>query len=374
MHDNLDEIFQQPQALRDAAKYYASAQGAQQLDACARRLTSGRPVAVIGMGSSLYAGRLLADALRSHGLPCLCMLAEEALACVAVLSGFTTVLLSQSGESGEMVALIRLLPRCAEQSLAITNTMTSTLALACPGATLPMHAGEELYSATKTFTNTLLIAALLGARATGRGLPAGAIEATASGMDRALALALPALHAAKSGQPIVCDGSAFSRVITADPPAFVVGCDLPGEVLAQQAGLVFKEVARANVEGHSLGTFRHGPQETLAVRHPRPRIAFIARTFDTPVMRYIESAAGHGAETIRLDASMLAQTGIAMPDEAGDCGFAVLGALVAELWIVHTSYRNGYRPGHFLVGGKITTGMGGQVSAIRIHRTRTPAT
>ena len=49
---------------------------------------------------------------------------------------------------------------------------------------------------------------------------------------------------------------------------------------------------------------------------------------------------------------MLQRAGLEV--SAGGWAFAVLAAVVVELWVVHTSYRNGYRPGHFLVGGKVT--------------------
>lgn len=210
-------------------------------DAVAARLAAsiartGRLV-LVGMGASHYANRMAETAWRRLGVDCSAGTAGDVLL-QELPAQNTLVLVSQSGESGEILQLLERTPRGADL-FGMTLAPQSTL-----GRTLPCLVGtggqEMAFAATRSLTVTL---ALHVAVLTAKG---GAVS------DFADALGAPP-------SPVL------DEVVEALAPKSAVIIAGRGELrgLAEANGLMLMELARIPAFGLEFGQFRHGPLEAL---------------------------------------------------------------------------------------------------------------
>ncbi len=258
----LDEILQQPAALSMVRKYYTSV-GAIPLGKL-KSLASRKPAAVImtGMGSSLNAAYPAQAFLTALGLRAILWETGELLHhhLKILRSDTVLVVVSQSGETAEVVHLINRVPKSVPL-VAVSNVERSTLARRAH-LLLPMMAGGQATISTKTYTNAVAVLMYL-------------------------AFALARKNHAPLTQGIIRAAEAQEELIEAretllpptveffDQPPYVVlmarGADLAS---AHQGALTLKEVARLAAEPMSAGQFRHGPIEII---HPDHRYILFAR-------------------------------------------------------------------------------------------------
>ncbi len=333
MGDNLTEMQQQGQALRDLAAFYSDSEGRQLLETASRWLrATDTSLTITGMGSSLFAGRMLGSALAQTGWLAPRVASDELLELLDRVDGHRLLLTSQSGKSGELVELTERFPGIMARSLVVTNDVQSPLALACPHV-LPLCAGVEDYSATKTFTNTLALFHLLGAYYRGpeifeselTALPEIA-DAMDSMMQSSAAAALP-----ESSQ-------------------FFIGCDYTSQAVAEQAALLSKEVAHRTGEYLSFAAFLHGTQEVAGTA---PAVTFIGQALTDGQRHNILRLRDEGIAPFLLtgqEASDLPSLRI----NASGLGFTLLATMAVELWICQMALAQGLRPGHYQVGAKVT--------------------
>jgi glucosamine--fructose-6-phosphate aminotransferase (isomerizing) len=258
----LDEILQQPAALSMVRKYYTSA-GAIPLRGL-KSPTFRKPATVIitGMGSSLNAAYPAQAFLTGLGIRAILWETAELLHHhLKVLKSDTVlVVVSQSGETAEVVNLIEQLPRKIAL-VAISNVERSTLARRAD-LSLPMMAGGQTTVSTKTYTKAVAVLMYLAfalARKSHAPLTQAVIRAT-----EAQEQIIEARHSLLP--PTV---EFFNR-----PPYVVLmsrGADLCS---AYQGALTLKEVARLAAEPMSAAQFRHGPIEII---HPDHRYIIFAR-------------------------------------------------------------------------------------------------
>jgi glutamine---fructose-6-phosphate transaminase (isomerizing) len=259
----LDEVKEQGAALRAAVEAYRGAEGARLLEAA--RLVGSRPVLFVGMGSS-WAAALAAEAhLAASGRAAFAVDASEALyRWLPVLrgpGGPAPVLISQSGESKEVVGLAERLP---SPPIVLTNEPGSTLARRA-AVVLPLHAGSEKGTCNKTFVNTLAVLGLLGravlaARPEGKAADPGRLLGISEFVEAAAALdallercrpEVPALQV-HLGEP--------------HPPGAKGPVPLPWEIIGrgsglaavEQGALVLRELTGRVLVPSAGGLFRHG--------------------------------------------------------------------------------------------------------------------
>lgn len=193
---------------------------------------------LVGMGASHYANRMAETAWRRLGVDCRAETAGDMLLQGLPVQPHTIVLVSQSGESGEILQLLDLLSRRADL-FGMTLAPQSRL-----GRTLPCLVGaggqEVAFAATRSLTVTLALHAAVLAAAGGE--IGGFADALATPPQPSLDEALDAL-ADKSSVIIAGRG------------------ELRG--LAEAAGLMLMELARIPAFGFEFGQFRHGPLEAL---------------------------------------------------------------------------------------------------------------
>lgn len=193
---------------------------------------------LVGMGASHYANRMAETTWRRLGVDCRAETAGDVLLQDPPGLPRTLVLVSQSGESGEILQLLDLLPRNADL-FGMTLAPKSALGRGLP--CLVGAGGQEVaFAATRSLTVTLALhAAVLAAAGGGENDLADVLAASPQAvLDEALeALAL------KSSVIIAGRG------------------ELRG--LAEANGLMLMELARIPAFGFEFGQFRHGPLEAL---------------------------------------------------------------------------------------------------------------
>jgi glucosamine--fructose-6-phosphate aminotransferase (isomerizing) len=255
MTDLLEEILQQPGALRGLRKYYASP-GAIPLKVLKALVPHWPPTVVFtGMGSSLFAAYPAQAYLTGQGIRALVWETAELLHHHRKVLGQDTLLVvvSQSGETVEVVKLLDKLPP-KTKVLAVTNVEASSLARNAR-LMLPMMAGGQFAVSTKTFTCSVAVLMYLAA-------------AIANKPQRPLTQAL--LQAVEAQEKILERYEFLTPAVVEffnDPPYVALlarGADLAS---AYQGALMLKEVARLGAEASSAAQFRHGPIEIIHASH-----------------------------------------------------------------------------------------------------------
>ncbi len=201
-------------------------------------------VVLVGSGSSLFAARLGALALRRRKIQAQALAATEARLDHAAYAGRTVVAISQSGRSTDVLNAVDVLR--PSKLIALTNTPASPLG-SRSDLTIDVEAGREIaVPATKSVTATMAIllraASLLGGNAT---RDPSALLWTARTVRKWL------------DERAVDEISVPAQRIALRRHVVLLGSDY-GWPVAQEVALKLKEAAYMHAEGFSAGEFRHG--------------------------------------------------------------------------------------------------------------------
>jgi glucosamine--fructose-6-phosphate aminotransferase (isomerizing) len=247
----LSDLLNQPQALDDT---FAGLQVSPALQRLLQRLRDGalQRIVLTGMGSSFYALHPLNLKLIEHGFTSVMAETSELIHYMPRLLAPGTLLIavSQSGESAEIVRLLRM-NRMGSAILGLTNTPNSQLALVSDAAALT-HAGQEFSVSCKTYVATLMALEWVGDQ-----LCSVDVTYTRQG----LAKASPAVseYLTRWRSHVEC----LAEELTGIRHLFLVG---RGASLAAAGtgGLIVKESDHFHAEGMSSAAFRHGPFEMIS--------------------------------------------------------------------------------------------------------------
>jgi glucosamine--fructose-6-phosphate aminotransferase (isomerizing) len=276
-----------------------------------------RAVPYLGMGSSYFAPL----AFKFMGVDIYPEMASEYF-CYAARDRVRPqgVILSQSGRSSEAVWCARLF----ERFIAVTNVLESPLARSPNvSAVIPLMAGPERFSSSKTYINTLLVLF--------RGLgfnPEGAVARLAEQMPTY----------ADQGRRMADE---VCRILggRSVPGIFILG-NGPNIATALEAALVCSESSKRVFIGMPLAQYDHGPKETakdsiviviVAKGRTRERSLRLAET--------VERAGAH---------VLLVESGEAEEHES-----AILNIVPFNFMACHLAQKLEI-PTTFLVGGKVT--------------------
>ncbi|REA02393.1 glutamine--fructose-6-phosphate transaminase (isomerizing) [Haloferax sp. Atlit-6N] len=181
------------------------------------------------------------------------------------------IAVTQSGETADTLTAIRQAKSCGMTTLAITNTVGSTITREVDDA-LFIKAGPEIgVAATKTFVSQVTILALFGTYLS-------RLRGTLAAGDAADLLAN--IRQLPSAVQIVLDAeSQIQRLASqyADSEAFFFIGRALGYPVALESALKLKEISYAHAEGFAAGELKHGP------------LALV--TEDTPVIALLNSGA-----------------------------------------------------------------------------------
>jgi glutamine---fructose-6-phosphate transaminase (isomerizing) len=300
----LAEIAGQPDALRRAARALT-----EQLDTIGGVRDAGRRgggVVFTGMGGSYDACYPAVNELAVHGVLALQIDAAELLHFrTHVLSAATVlVIVSQSGQSAEVVRLLDAIEDRAERPvvLSVTNGLANPLAERAD-LRLDTRAGTEQGPSTMTFAASLVQLAAIGGALTGR-----------SDVDPVERARRAAREASDAVETVLEDETLAARIAdVADRETLALLARGPARAAAEMGALTLKECGVA-AESYETAAFRHGPfelagpalgaiilatePETLALD-----LGFAADLVETDASAVVLSSRGdvpHGALGVRI--------------------------------------------------------------------------
>lgn len=274
-------------------------------------------VPYLGMGSSYFAPL----AFKYMSVPILPELASEyAYYLAGEQKKPLAVLLSQSGRSSEVLWCRDFF----EQYTAVSNDPASDLCTAPNVArVLPIGAGEEHYSSSKTYVNTLVILFK------GFGFsPDASVRLLTDRFDQ--------YH--EQGERLA---EAVWQVRSEYPihGMYVTGSG-PNIATAYEAALILSESTKLNVHGLPMAQYDHGPKETA--RHSIViQIMARGKTYDRTA-RLSDTVAGAGAHVFTVETDE--------PDER----LSILHTIIPFNFMAHFLAQKLAVQDTFVVGGKVT--------------------
>jgi glucosamine--fructose-6-phosphate aminotransferase (isomerizing) len=343
----LDEIRAQPAAMRRAADAVLDQRASFELAAVAARE---RPRFVLtGMGSSHDACYPAVEYLAGRGVVALHANAAEILhfRLPLLTAGTILVLVSQSGESAEVVHLVGRLRAAAERPfvVSVTNGLQNPVAEQADVA-VDTRAGPERAPSSMTFAATLVQLGMV-ARMLADDDPAR----TCSEIAGAAADAADAVEAVLRDDDVIT--TAIAGVARGRRLVAIVGRG-PARAAAEMGALTLKECGIV-AEGFDSAAFRHGPFELagpdlgaiIVATEPRTRSLELGLAADL-----VE--AGSAVAVLTDDVTTAAERRIVVPRAD-----ALLSPAVSMVPIQLAAHRlvveAGREPGVYTVASKVTT-------------------
>jgi glucosamine--fructose-6-phosphate aminotransferase (isomerizing) len=258
------------------------------------------------------------------------------------------VAVSQSGESAELVRLVRELERSRSRArlVSVTNDLANALA-SCADVALDTCAGRELGPSTMTFAGSLVVLAA-----------ASAVLAGDSVDDAVATVRVESGRAAGAGERLLRDpGLAEELESRLGGRAVVVLLGRgPARAAAEMGSLTLKEAAGVPAESLQTAQFRHGPLELAG-----PDLAAIVLATE-PATRRLDVALAE--ELIEAGSAVL----VVGPDTEGPSRAMRLGVgslhpslapaasiVPAQLLAWRLALARGRDPGSYTRASKVTT-------------------
>ncbi len=289
-HFMLKEIFEQPQALRDAVLSRISAADAEiriadEVRVSAEELRALRRINIVASGTSRHAGlagqymfqelvHLFADVDYSS---------EYEYRNPPIGPKEITIVITQSGETSDTLAAQRLARQKGSRTIAITNVVDSTVADEADGV-LYTHAGPEIsIASTKAFTAQIAVLFLLS---TYLAQVRGNLSREALRIWIEELLALPKKAEAVLQCADACRHLAERFYRCEDFLFLGRAIHYP---IAMDGALKLKEVSYVHAEGYPAGETKHGPNALIDEHLPVVMIATCDREDSGSVARYQKS-------------------------------------------------------------------------------------
>ena len=252
----LKEIHEQPEAIRETLRGRIGAHELKlnELEAMAVDWTSLREIVFIACGTAYHAGIYASTLLRrltplyAHALPA----SEFRYAHPRIDEHTLVIAISQSGETADMIAAIKLAKKMHCPTLGVVNVLGSSIARLCD-AVLYTCAGPEIsVASTKAYTTQLVLLHLVDLKiAQLTGDPVDDLE------DRLRELSqLPA--AAEAALSLEDQMTSYAAYLKDQRDAYFIGrqLDYPS---ALEGALKLKEISYIHADAYYAGELKHGP-------------------------------------------------------------------------------------------------------------------
>jgi len=284
-HEMLREIYEQPEALRRTTALYV--QGSALNPEIAHRLEVwSNPTAEIliaASGSSRHSG-LYAEIL----LEDFCGSAVD----VEYASEYSfrgrsdprrqsVLVLSQSGETSDTLAVLNEARRNRQKTLAITNAPASTMAHIADVSMLLAAGVEKAIPATKSFTCQLAVLYLL---ALYEGARVHSIDAASLARLIGQLQSLPQIIE-RALEPWRSQMSSLAARYKSAASFLYLGRGVH-YAIAREGALKLKEASYVHAEGYPAGELKHGPNALVSEHVPLVAIATVDRSLEASVLRY----------------------------------------------------------------------------------------
>jgi len=240
--------------------------------------------------------------------------------------------ISQSGQSPDIVSVVREGRRQGALTLAMTNDVDSPLASVAE-LVFPLRAGmERAVAATKTYTAQLSALAMLSAALESAGDAWSELEALPERAQRTIELNLDCLSEAARFRD--------------DDRMIVVGRGYNFST-AMEITLKLKETSLTLADGYSSADFLHGPTALLGPGLPVLVVAPGSRTFDDldAVVGLVEKREARLiALTDRAELVSQAELALPLPPSVPEWLSPVVAVLPGQLWALGLSLARGLDP------------------------------
>ncbi len=294
-HFYLKEIHEQPAALANALRGRIDERGVKIAELDALDLARVKRVVLLACGSSHHAGlvgkRVFEEWTR---LPAEAIIASEfRYASPVIDEGTLAILITQSGETADTIASMRLARSAGAQTLALTNTIGSSITRGVT-TTVNLQVGPEIgVVASKTFSAQVLLLELIAldwAQRIGT-LSAERVEELAQQFARLPDAAEGALGTDHQMQQL-------AEKIWQRRSCFFFGRGF-GYPTALEGALKLKEISYLHAEGYPAGELKHGPIAMLDPEIPVLAIATHSATLEK-VVSNIQEVRARKAPVIAL--------------------------------------------------------------------------
>ena len=307
-HFMLKEIYEQPKAIRDAIHG-----NAELIRDVAREIAEYEKVYFVAMGTSYHAalvGKYLFQRLAKR-VPVVEEASEFRYEFEDLIDENTLVIaITQSGETADTLAAMKLAKRKGAKVLAIVNVVGS-MATRIADLTLYTHAGPEIgVAATKTYTTQLVVLTLLALE-----LARVLRSAEEEFLDRLEGELMKLPETVSKVLELNEAIRELAETLKESRDVFYIGRGISVPT-ALEGALKLKEISYIHAEGLSAGELKHGPLALLEKDVPVVAVAPTGKTLDKLISN-IEEAKARGARTIAVGSSeglkRVADTLIAVP-------------------------------------------------------------
>lgn len=299
-HFMLKEIYEQPSVMGEALSLYINASDKKvHLPELPIEMTAIDRITIIACGTSYYAGCIAKYWLEELvGLPVEVDIASEYRYRTPYFSDKGLfICISQSGETADTLAALRMAKENKQTTLAVVNVKESTMAKEAHGLLLT-HAGPEIgVASTKAFTAQIAtLACLVLALAQEReSAPQDKIGQWLHALVEAPSRMLEALHMDEEIR-----GVAERMLIPARDVLYIGrGTSYP---VAHEGALKLKEISYIHAEAYAAGELKHGPIALIDDLVPIVAIAPQDQWFEKTASNIQEAAARGGKILLITDA------------------------------------------------------------------------
>jgi glucosamine--fructose-6-phosphate aminotransferase (isomerizing) len=248
------------------------------------------------------------------------------------LEGALVVGISQSGQSPDIVEVVRAAREQGAATLAVTNDPGSPLASAAEMA-FPLRAGpERAVAATKTYTAQLMALAMVSAALRGGEQPWNELRALPGLVAQSIDLNLPSL--------------ALAARFRAQGRLVVVGRGYNLST-ALEIALKVKETSAVMADGYSSADFLHGPMAIMDASLPVLVVAPGPRTFEEleGVARLVrEAGAPLLAISDRRSLLEVAEIAMPLPADVPEWLSPMVAVVPGQIWALGLSLARGLDP------------------------------
>ena len=257
-------------------------------------------VHIIACGTAMHAGLIAKEAFANYAkLPCDVEIASEFRYSPVFIDGNDlAIIISQSGETADSLAALRLAKERGAHTLAIVNVIGSTIAREADTVIYTMAGPEIAVASTKAYSVQTALMLLICIEA---GLVRGAIsEAEARDTIKELLERAPAaISETIAKQDMIKD---FAKAIAGSDDLFFIGRGIDYH-LACEGSLKLKEISYIHSEAYAAGELKHGTISLITDGTPVIAICTDPGLYGKTVSNIRETKA-RGAETfiICLDA------------------------------------------------------------------------
>jgi len=211
--------------------------------------------------------------------------------------GGGAILVSQSGETADTLAALKLLRDGGQRTLSVVNVPESSLAREADG-TLLTAAGPEIgVASTKAFTSQLMVLACL---AVGFARARGTLSAEAASAHVAALLAVPEQAAEVLERDAEIRALAAEVALARDVLFLGRGALFP---IALEGALKLKEISYIHAEGYAAGEMKHGPIALIDPAVPVIALCPSGPLFEKTMSNLQEAAARGGRIMAFTDAA-----------------------------------------------------------------------